>query len=126
MDIELLDREVDWNQVEFETMEKLKAVNGNVTKTIWNQPDSLLSGMTMYHADNKEDWVQAFIIKNHSDYPNMRITIHMPKDDVRFSEFLAMARTVMQNKKSLPQFMGQTFCYLLFFLFLMLSFWLFL
>jgi hypothetical protein len=97
MDIELLEEKTDWNQVEFETMEKLKAVNENVTKKVWNQPDSLLSGMTVYHANNKEHWVQAFLIKNKAHYPNMRITIHMPKDDVHFAEFLAMARTIMQN-----------------------------
>jgi hypothetical protein len=97
MDIELLSEEVDWNQVGVETTEKLKAVNENVTKNVWNQPDSLLSGMTMYHADNKEVWVQAFIIKNQPEYPNMRITVHMPKDDVRLAEFLAMARTIMKN-----------------------------
>jgi hypothetical protein len=97
MDIELLGEETDWNQVEFETTEKLKAVNENVTKNVWNQPDSLLSGMTMYHAENKEVWVQAFIIKNHPEYPNMRITVYMPKDDVHLAEFLAMARTIMRD-----------------------------
>jgi hypothetical protein len=97
MDIELLGQEVDWNQVEFETAEKLKAVNEQATKTVTNESDSLLSGMAVYYANNEEHWVQAFLIKNKADYPNMRITIHMPKEDARLAEFLAMARTIMQN-----------------------------
>jgi hypothetical protein len=35
---ELLGQEVDWNQVEFEATEKLKAVSENVTKNVWNHP----------------------------------------------------------------------------------------
>ncbi|WP_051530078.1 hypothetical protein [Anoxybacteroides tepidamans] len=96
MDVELLDPQADWNQIESETVQKLKEINQNVTASNWNESDPLLLGAKTYQAAGNNHWVQAFIIKQHSSYPNMRLTIHMPKEDAsRFAELLAMARTII-------------------------------
>lgn len=94
MDIECLGDDIDWNQVEFETMEKMKAIDKQVTTSISSESHPLFAGMTVYHTHNEDHWTEAFLIKNNAHYPNMRITIHLPKEDSHLAEFLAMAKTI--------------------------------
>ncbi|MFC3884386.1 hypothetical protein ACFOU2_13100 [Bacillus songklensis] len=92
MRIELMNTQADWKMIEKTSIQQLKSVNEKVHRHIWGQPDPMLEGAVMLHADNEREWVQIILLPHH-EVP-MKLTIRSTNQLHSVAHFLAMAKTI--------------------------------
>ncbi len=98
MRIEVLSKDSNLELVEESSIEQLKAVSETVHRHVWAQPNDLLEGAIMLHADNQSEWGQIILTQQNEVNPAMKLTIHVSdieKHGELVAKLLAMAKTVM-------------------------------
>ncbi|QOR66206.1 hypothetical protein IM538_20960 [Cytobacillus suaedae] len=97
MSIELIPEDINFFELEYDTYKQLNVISNSIHREVWNQPDLLLKGAVMLHAENEYESVQVILIKDRAHFPNMKLTIHAPKDDEVVEKFLSMAKTIVKT-----------------------------
>lgn len=100
MEIELMPEDINFFQLEYDTYKILNNIVGQtVHREVWDQPDPLLKGAVMLHAENEEKSVQVILIKDRAHFPNMKLTIHA-EGEMAINRLLAMSKTIVKTKMS--------------------------